>query len=230
MYNKLNVLIVEDEPLIAIFIKRTVQQFGSNVIDICYDSEDALQKVKQHKPDIVFMDINIKGPLDGISVTRKIKMECEPLIVYITAYNDHDTVDEALSTNPYNYIVKPVKETDIKVVLSLAKKEIKKLKVNEELNNCIYFKDGSYFDLDKKEIFSNKNPISLTKIEKHLLDMFITNKNTTISLESIKVKVWHDKDVSDTTIRDKISVLRKKLPQLKIKTSFGIGYCLEYDA
>lgn len=222
--NRLNVLIVEDEPLISIFIKRIVLDMGENMIGICYNSEDAIEMIKSKKPDLIFMDINIQGSLDGISVIRKVPMPHNPTIFFVSAYSDSDTINDALSTNPYNYLIKPISGEDIKIAITLARQNQKKILTEEK--KYIVLNDEIYYDLVKKELFINEKSIILSTIDNKIISMFINNINTTLSLDEIKVKVWGEKKISPTTIRDAISKLRKKIPKLNIETNFGRGYIL----
>ena len=224
MNDKLNVLIVEDEPLISIFIKNIVKEMGQNIVGICYNSHDALKVLESEKPDLIFMDINIQGPLDGISVLRKAQMTHNPTVFFVSAYSDKETISDALSTNPYSYIIKPIKEEDIEIAITLAKKDQKKIVIQPKEH--ILFSDDIYYDLIAEELFENNKALVLSKLESRLLNLFMTRINTTLTIEEIKSLVWEEKKVSDTTVRDTVSNLRKKTPELNIETNFGKGYVL----
>lgn len=223
----LSILIVDDEPLISIFIKRVVKSQGFHNITICYDSQKAIEIINTKKPQLIFMDINIKGSLDGISVIRKVT-KYHPIVYYISAYNDDDIISEALSTNPYNYLVKPIKEEDIKIALQLSNKPKKHITPQESHNNTINFDDNIYYSHSQKELFKDERTLSLSSIEKKLINLFILNMNSNLSIEMIRNTIWQDNSIEDVSIRGRISVLRKKVPQLKIETNFGRGYMLIY--
>ena len=222
--DKLNVLIVEDEPLIAIFIKQIVLDMNENIVGICYNSDDAISKIKSEKPDLIFMDINIEGPLDGISVIRAVQMTHNPTVFFVSAYSDQDTINDALSTNPYNYIIKPIKEEDIQIAITLARKDQNKVHIIKKEH--LIFKDTMFYDLITQELFIDSKLTLLSSTEKKLLNMFIENINQALTLEKIKKEVWKEKDVSLNTVRDAISNLRKKAPDLNLQTNFGVGYTL----
>lgn len=221
---QLNVVIVEDEPLISIFIKQIVLDMGENILGVCYHSTEAIKVINEKKPDLIFMDINIEGPLDGISVIRTVSMNHNPTVFFVSAYSDQETISDALSTNPYNYIIKPIKEEDIKIAITLARKNQNKIVIPKKEHSI--FSDDTYYDLNLQELFVNLKPVALTIKEKELLNLFIVNINQTLTLEKIKKDVWKEKSVSDSTLRDAISNLRKKTPKLNIHTSFGVGYAL----
>jgi len=222
--SKLNVLIVEDEPLISIFIKKIVLEMGENVVGVCYNSNDALELLNSNQIDLIFMDINIQGPLDGISVMRKARIKNEPTLFFVSAYSDKETIEDALSTNPYSYIVKPIKEEDIKIAVSLARKDQNKTTTPQK--NHLIFSETLYYDFDTATIYSNQMPIMLSSTEHKLLNLFVSQINSSLSVETIKTEIWSGKDVSATTVRDAVSNLRKKIPTLSLQTVFGVGYTL----
>ena len=222
--NQLNVVIVEDEPLISIFIKRMVEGMGENVVGVCYNSTEAIKVINSKKPDLIFMDINIEGPLDGISVIRTVSLNHNPSIFFVSAYSDQDTISDALATNPYNYIIKPIKEEDIKIAVTLARIDQNKIIVPKKEH--LSFSDDIYYDLRTEELYINSKPVLLTAKEKELLKLFVVNINQTLPVDKIKKDVWKEKNVSDSTLRDAVSNLRKKIPKLNIHTSFGVGYAL----
>jgi len=222
------ILIVDDEPLITIFLRRIVEEMGHTVLGICYDSKSALETIMNEKPDIVFMDINIKGPLDGISVVRKI-LNQDLSIIYISGYSDQDILDDALSTNPTNYLIKPIKEEDVKIAITLVKQKLQKQKyepVKQTKDNHLTFSNNLYYDYALEELVDKETTINFSLTEKKIINMFVHNKNINLSIDMIKEEAWKDKVVSDSTIRDHISHLRKKYPQLPIRTNFGRGYML----
>lgn len=219
-----NVIIVEDEPLSAMFIERIVTQMGHQIVGIYKDSDSALKAIKQDNPDVVFMDINIDGSLDGISVIKKLELHKETDVIYVSSYSDSDIIEEALSTNPYNYLIKPIKEEDLKIALTLIKKRRNKL--HQKVDSRIFLLNELYYDVNTHELYEIGNPLSLSVIEKKLIDLFVQNRNNTVSLEQIEATVWENKPVANSTIRDAISSLRKKIPDLPLKTNFGRGYTL----
>ncbi|WP_072680845.1 response regulator [Arcobacter sp. LA11] len=229
MNNKnLRILIVDDEPLITMFIKRVIENMGHIVVGICKDGESALSTINKEKPNIVFMDINIKGPLDGISVIKKNSNQ-DLSVIYVSSYSEQDILDEALSTNPTNYLIKPIKEEDVKIAITLAKQKFQKQNYKPKKNiekKHLIFSEELYYDYDLKELFLKKTPVALSMTEKKMLDIFIRNKNINLSIDMIRDDTWKDKKVSDSTIRDHISNLRKKNPLLPIQTNFGRGYTL----
>lgn len=219
----MRVLIVDDEPLITIFIKRIVIEAGDQIADVCYDSDHALRSIKESKPDLIFMDINIKGSLDGISVIKK-AAPVKAMLYYISAYNSDEIIAEALSTQPYNYLFKPIKEVEVKTALELCRMKLRAPKT--ETTERIRLADALYFDRNLALLECEGLSVALTRTEQKLLRAFADNINILLSYEYLREAVWDQKSIADSTLRDHVSKLRQKFPQLNIYTSFGEGYRL----
>lgn len=225
---KLNVLIVEDEPLISIFIKRIVLNMGENVLAVCSCGEDAVEIIKKEKPNLIFMDININGPLDGISVLRTAMPNYSPTVFFVTAYGDEETINDALSLNPYNYLIKPVKESDIEIAIRLAKKEQLKLSSAKKQNlndvKYIHFDDDYKWDLNVKVLYYKNEVVNLTNYESLLIERLLKTPNQTVSYEDLHYYVYLDKKYSFHAIASLIKRLRKKIPKDVIISAYNEGY------
>lgn len=108
--NKTKILIVEDERIVAIDIKATLEDHGFEILDIVISGEEAIEKALELKPDLILMDIFLKGQLTGIDAVQKIKEKMDIPVIYLTAYEDKKTMNKAQETNPVGYIVKPFEE------------------------------------------------------------------------------------------------------------------------
>lgn len=117
---KLNIFIVEDESIVAKDIQNSLTKLGYNVIGIANNGKDAIEKILELKPDLLLMDIMIKGDLTGIDVSEKIKEKLNVPIIFLTAYADEGTLAKAKITEPYGYILKPFKEVDLHSTIELA--------------------------------------------------------------------------------------------------------------
>jgi DNA-binding LytR/AlgR family response regulator len=128
---KLKILIVEDELLIASHLKMLLEQFGYTVMDIAQTYEDALTKVKLFQPDLVLLDIILKGPKDGIDLANELNKQHLPF-VYITSHTDKSTLERAKLTLPKGYVVKPFNKKDLYAALEMVSFQIS---LKEELEN-----------------------------------------------------------------------------------------------
>lgn len=117
---KLNIFIVEDESIVAKDIQNSLIKLGYNVVGIANNGKDAIEKILELKPDLLLMDIMIKGDLTGIDVSDKIKEKLNVPIIFLTAYADEGTLVKAKVTEPYGYILKPFKEVDLHSTIEMA--------------------------------------------------------------------------------------------------------------
>jgi CheY-like chemotaxis protein len=104
MENPLKILIVEDEMLIAANIAIQLETIGYEVVGIIPRGEEAVKVVQNERPDLVLMDINLKGELDGIETAKKLQQDGEIPIIYLTANSDDAHFERAKETNPYAFI------------------------------------------------------------------------------------------------------------------------------
>jgi DNA-binding NarL/FixJ family response regulator len=130
---KSKILIVEDYSIVVRDIKERLEHMDYNVLDIVSNGEDAIRKSNETKPDVVLMDVVLKGDLDGIKTAQKIQAHNNVPIIYITAYYDNKTLKRAATTLPSGFILKPSDDVglDTSIQLALYKQQhIEELKSN----------------------------------------------------------------------------------------------------
>ncbi|SHG20399.1 two component transcriptional regulator, LytTR family [Salegentibacter echinorum] len=113
------ILIVEDEMIIAANISLQLSKLGYKVTGIVSWGEEVLPHVKQNKPDIVLLDVQLKGKLDGIETARVMQNEFDIPIIYLTANADESNFNRAKTTNPFAFISKPFKKLDLQRAIEL---------------------------------------------------------------------------------------------------------------
>ena len=117
---KIKILIVEDESILALGLKKKLENLGYTVTDIAASGPETIKKVAQNKPDIIMMDIVIKGDMDGIETAAKLNETESIPVIYLTAYADDEILKRAATTEPYGYILKPYKEKELKANIEMA--------------------------------------------------------------------------------------------------------------
>lgn len=117
---EIKILVVEDELIAAESLALDLQRQGYQVVGIADSGIKAINTIPQTKPDLIIMDILLKGDLDGISTTEQIRNSYPIPVVYLTAYADQNTLDRAKQTSPYGYLVKPYKPQDLSTTIEIA--------------------------------------------------------------------------------------------------------------
>ncbi len=147
--SKTNVLVVEDESIVAKDIQQSLTKLGYNVIGTASTGEKAVLLAEEFMPDIVLMDIMLKGGMNGIDTAAQIKEKLSIPVIFLTAYADEGTLAKAKVTEPYGYIIKPFKEIDLHTSIEMAlykhKKESEILKEREILYSIIENKESKDF-------------------------------------------------------------------------------------
>ncbi|MCF6130061.1 response regulator [Flavobacterium sp. AS60] len=119
MEEKIKILIVEDEMIIAANISLQLTHLGYEVIGIIPRAEEVLPLIRQQQPDILLLDINLKGDLDGIDLAHLIQHEYKIPVIFLTANSDETHFNRAKAVNPYAFISKPFKKLDLQRAIEL---------------------------------------------------------------------------------------------------------------
>jgi PAS domain S-box-containing protein len=109
----LDIVIVEDEAITALDIKRKLEHWGHNVPKVAHSGADAIQIVNETNPDIILMDIVLKGEIDGVEAVNEIKKNHDIPIIYLTAHSEEKVMARAKYTEPYGYLIKPIDEKEL---------------------------------------------------------------------------------------------------------------------
>ena len=114
---KTKIMIVEDEAIIRKELENSMISMGYEVVAETDSGEDAIVKAEKEKPDIVLMDIQLEGRIDGIEAADIIHSRSKIPTIFVTAYADEDKINRAKLTLPFGYILKPVQERELKVTI-----------------------------------------------------------------------------------------------------------------
>ncbi len=204
MHYNINILIVEDEPLIADDIKGYLNSAGYKNVDVAFNAEKAIAKLDLNNCDFIFLDINLESEMNGIELAKKINSDYLLPFSFITSYSDSGTIQEVKNTYPVGYIVKPFNGKEIPAVLE----------IGYELFYT-YIGPNSSFDFDKlnklvSEKLSTKEMEVILKItegknNKQIAEELFVSVNTIKThLKNIFVKL-------DITSRSEAIVLLNKV-------------------
>lgn len=217
---KKNVLIVEDESIVALEIANYIEELGFNACCMASSALKAYQAVEKFEIDLILMDVLIKGDVDGISCAKEIKSKKNIPLIYISAFGDDETLDRAIQTNPSAYLTKPFNRKELKVAMSIATKIIHpNLRVGD-----IIFDDEFSYDRRNRELIFRGELVHLTKQEKLLLGLLVSAKNNIVSIYDLENYLWPDKESNENTRRALVSRLRSKLKYKFLETIHSMGY------
>lgn len=113
-------LIVEDEGVVAWHIQEALENLGHIVVASIASGQKAIEIAAQNQLDLIFMDISLKGKVDGIQAAQEIRTRFNIPVIYLTAYADDQTLERALATNPLGYLIKPFQEKELQTTLEVA--------------------------------------------------------------------------------------------------------------
>jgi PAS domain S-box-containing protein len=199
---------VEDEGIIAQDIKNCLENLGYSVPEVVFTGQDAIAKANELRPDLVLMDIVLKGEIDGIETAAEIRKRYNIPIVYLTAYEDDKTLKRAKITEPLGYILKPFEERYLRssIEMALYKHQMEnKLKENERWLGTILRSVGDAVVVtDESGNIKFMNPVAehlsgwsfKDAFEKKLDEIFqIVNEDTKSNIENPVYKVLENKSV-----------------------------------
>jgi CheY-like chemotaxis protein len=118
--NNIKILVIEDEGIVAMDLAIRLRCLGYSVPAIVASGEEAIRETAKIAPDIVLMDIRLKGEVDGIEAATEIRARFDVPIIYLTAMADGTTMQRAKATNPCGYITKPFQESDLQSAIEKA--------------------------------------------------------------------------------------------------------------
>lgn len=146
---KIKVLIIEDEVLVADDIAGDLQKFGFEVVGTAISASEALEIVEQTEPNLILMDIQIKGDLDGIDLAAKIHEKRNIPVIFLTSNTGKQFVNRALETNPYAFITKPYTPADLVIAIELAVKRHNEHALQGagefDVTDSIFVKKGEFY-------------------------------------------------------------------------------------
>jgi len=194
------IFIVEDESIVAKDIKDSLIKLGYEVSGTANNSKDAYTKIIELNPDLILMDIMIKGDETGIDLSNKLKSSVNIPVVFLTAYADEATLSKAKLSEPYAYIIKPFKEIDLHSSIEVA---LHKHSKDKEL---IAERDSLYQLVENKS--SNDIGLIFVKTGGRLVKLAL---NEILYVEALKDYVIINTASSRYTIHSTMKDIEKKL-------------------
>ncbi|MFK2823756.1 response regulator [Malaciobacter sp. WC5094] len=218
--DKIRILLIEDEKMIAENLKSVIENFGYEVVDIVDTAEEALEVAFDTNIDVVVSDIEIRGLTDGIEVSKILQNTYNLPIIFTTAYNDEEKIKRASDVvNMVGYLVKPIRidELDTMIKIAISKYQILEKRKMKNIN------DVYKYDFENKKIYEGDEEIVLTRNESILLSLLINSMGEILEYEAVNTAIWKDKKGSDVARRQLIHRLKSKLEKIDIASEKGVG-------
>jgi DNA-binding NarL/FixJ family response regulator len=197
---EIKVLIVEDDPLIAIDIEQILNNLNFRVSGTAYNPEDALLSLKNNTPDIVLLDVNLDSDKDGIDVAEIINEKYQLPFIYLTAHADKTTLERAKKTKPAGYIIKPFDERDLLAGIEIGLYNYSQLKmaqrpqlsinnINRHLKTHISEREftvlAAIYEGKTNEQMANEQSVSINTIKTHISNLYfkldVTSRTSAIA-------------------------------------------------
>ncbi|VVB88280.1 Chemotaxis protein CheY [uncultured archaeon] len=153
------IVVVEDERIVAEHIREILENLGYSIVAVASSGEKAIKEAEEKHPDLVLMDIVLKGEMDGIEAAKQIRMHYDIPVVYLTAYSDEKILERAKITDPFGYIIKPFNERELQINIEIA---LYKHKTERELKESNQWLDAMIKSLGEAVIATDK--IGIIKI------------------------------------------------------------------
>lgn len=184
---EIKVLIVEDDPLIAIDIEQILNNLNFRVSGTAYSAEAALESLKTNTPDIVLLDVNLESDKDGINVAEIINEQYQLPFIYLTAHADKTTLERAKRTKPAGYIIKPFDERDLLAGIEIALYNYSQLKlaqrpqisihhINKHLKNPLTEREfavlQAIYEGKTNEQMAREQFVSINTIKTHISNVY----------------------------------------------------------
>ena len=228
------IVIVEDEAITQRYLQEIFDQYDTSVVG-CFDSAaDFLAQSKEMDYDMILMDINIKGPMDGIQLARKVLEKRTVPIVFITAHNDDETIAETLELSPYGFICKPFSGKDVIVTTQIAYKQYQSQKKDREReahisagNGTVVISETYTYVRKEARLYQKGDPVGLTKNQHLLVRTLAEHIGRPISYEILQSSIWGEASVAESALRTLVYSVKKILPDLPIVSQSKVGYMLK---
>ncbi len=225
MKKKNTIFIVEDDLLSAEYLKEFLIKADYDVLDIVDTAEEAVQKCKTLQPDIILMDIMLKGQMSGSEAAVEIEhLHSGCKIIFLTAFAEQEMIDYAVESKAYAYLMKPYREKEILATLKITLMQ-DHIPPEEEDPDLIQLKNNFIFDNKQRRLYKGDQEIPLSLKKLKLIELLAKNKNNTVSNEQISMYIW-DEIKSNSTIRSLIYRFRSEINDDIISNSNGVGYSI----
>ncbi len=249
--SKIKILIVEDESIIALNLKETLIELGYEPCGIAPNRCRTIALLEKGiQPDLILMDIYLKGPTTGIELAKELKITMpEVPVIFLTANSELATIKEASKAFSYGYIIKPYKKPSLHAAIEVAiakvnedNKKREKLDAIENINKTlehqltvnrdknhrtVQLKYGYLYDKETNILYYGDEPVKLTSKEKSIIDLLCNSAGHFISQDQMEYAIWQDEPAGYAAFRSVLFRLRSKVHKDLITNQNNTGYKIE---
>lgn len=225
---KANIMVVEDQFLIAEDLSRSLKKLGYNVVAVCQSAAEAVEQAGKLQPDITLMDIRLKGDVDGIQAAAILKERFNIPVVFLTAHSDEATLERAGDVEPLGYLLKPFEERQLYTTLEMALNQRRIVKAKFIEQNRAIVRSGAA-PADARAESPRAKPEFANIIGSHPLMMKLLESVDLVAKTDVTVHIYGENGTGKELIADALHNLsgRKNARFIKINCSAIPGTLLE---
>lgn len=226
----IKILVVEDETILALQLKMSLQKFGYGISGVEATANDAMRHVDANLPDMVLLDIHLKGEKSGTEAGRYIWQNHHIPIIYLTSYCDNATIKMAMDSEPYGYLSKPFRANDLKATLQAAWYKHTyfhpTLELSRTSNPLIKLPCNYIFDRTNGVLTCKDQSVKLTGNEIKFFQILSESAGNTVSFEQISAYIYREESHDLSRLRNLVYRLRQKVDASLLENVFEAGYRL----
>lgn len=230
------VVIVEDEMMEQRYLKDILENLGIPHVKAFTNAMEALSWLSLVKCDMLILDINLEGSMDGIQLAKCIEETHTIPIIFTTGYSDKATVDEALSITPFAYMVKPFSKNDMELQIRVCYQKFLHYKIqlgskensSSANSKIIKINDELEFSLISNILTKQGKYVYLPDKQNELVSILCRSINHVVSYEQLEYILWRGKPHAKSSLRTLVYSLRMIVPELKLISHPKLGYSIKY--
>ncbi|MEP4532658.1 MAG: LytTR family transcriptional regulator DNA-binding domain-containing protein [Cyclobacteriaceae bacterium] len=173
--DKLKILIVEDEMIIAESISDMLEELGYEVTNICIRARQALELIQASPPDLALFDIRLKGEETGIWLAQQIKDRNDFPFIFLTSYGDKATIDQAVNMSPYGYLLKPVEKQHLYGAIEVAMRRFSE-GFGDNGNEAVVIRDSFFVKEDHQYVKVKISDVDYIKSDDNYLEIYASKR------------------------------------------------------
>lgn len=221
------IIVVEDNLDTQQILKEIFIELNILEIDYFRIGEEVLQNFKSQKYELILMDIELKGQMDGIQLSKRLIQKSNIPIIFMSAYSDTEIFSELLEVAPYGFLEKPFTIAGLQRTLSLAYRRYLSEKNRFPIENTSIDINSIYtYSKIDKHLYKNGEKVKLNIKEYKLLEILVQHIDKVVTFDNLVHHIWGIEPLSNSSLRTLVYSLKRKLPKLPIVSYSKLGYSL----